>query len=199
MAILIIDNYDSFTYNLYQYLGELGAEATVARNDQITLDEIRRLSPTHIVLSPGPGSPERPRDFGVCGQVIRELGETTPILGVCLGHQGIIHELGGRIVRAPSVVHGKTSRVRHTGRGIFAGLPEELEVMRYHSLLGERSSIPACLDITAETVDDGLVMAVAHQRWPLYGIQFHPESIGTPFGKRILSGFLGVQKVSASS
>jgi anthranilate synthase component 2 len=191
MGVLIIDNYDSFTYNLYQYLGELGAAPVVERNDRITLEGIAELAPSHIVLSPGPGRPERERDFGICGPVIQKLAATTPILGVCLGHQGIIHVLGGRIVRAPEVVHGKTSRVRHSGRGIFAGLPEEIEVMRYHSLLGERSSIPDSLEITAETVADHLVMAVQHRAWPLYGIQFHPESIGTPSGKAILASFLG--------
>jgi len=188
--VLIIDNYDSFTYNLYQYLGELGAEPSVERNDAITVAEIRERKPTHIVLSPGPGSPDRDRDFGVSARVILELASTTPVLGVCLGHQGIIHYLGGRVVRAPEIVHGKTSRVRHDDSRLFQGLAPEIEVMRYHSLLGERATIPASLTVTAETTKDQLVMAVEHKEWPLYGIQFHPESIGTPDGKKILENFL---------
>jgi anthranilate synthase component II len=192
-GVLIIDNYDSFTYNLYQYLGELGADPHVERNDQISLDEVRAFAPSHIVLSPGPGSPDRERDFGVCARVILELGANIPILGVCLGHQGIIHHLGGRVVRAPAIVHGKTSRVRHSGGVLFAGVPQELEVMRYHSLLGEKSTIPSCLRVTAETIDDALVMGVEHSSWPLFGIQFHPESIGTPHGKQILRNFLAVR------
>jgi anthranilate synthase component 2 len=190
MKTLIIDNYDSFTYNLYQYLGELGAEPHVERNDAINVEQIREMKPARIVISPGPGSPDRERDFGISARVITELSETTPVLGVCLGHQGIIHHLGGRVVRAPKIVHGKTSRIRHQGRGLFVGLPEEIEVMRYHSLIGDKSSIPASLEVTALTVDDELVMAVQHKSRPLYGIQFHPESIGTPHGKTILSNFL---------
>jgi anthranilate synthase component II len=190
--VLIVDNYDSFTYNLYQYFGELGAEPTVERNDAISIEEIRARKPTHIVLSPGPGSPDRERDFGVSSKVILELASEIPVLGVCLGHQGIIHYLGGKVVRAPEIVHGKTSRVRHDGSRLFLGLEREIEVMRYHSLLGEKGTIPPVLKITAETVKDGLVMAVEHVEWPLYGIQFHPESIGTPHGKMILKNFLQV-------
>ncbi len=190
MRALIIDNYDSFTYNLYQYLGELGADVEVARNDAITVDQIRATAPSHIVLSPGPGSPDKLRDFGVCGPIILELSRSIPTLGVCLGHQGIIHHLGGRIVRAPKIVHGKTSLVRHDGSTLFRGLAQQIEVMRYHSLLGERSSLPKSLKITASTVDDDLIMAVEHETWPLYGIQFHPESIGTKDGKTILANFL---------
>ncbi|HBN08112.1 MAG TPA: aminodeoxychorismate/anthranilate synthase component II [Cyanobacteria bacterium UBA8530] len=190
MKILLIDNYDSFTFNLYQYLGELGNEPTVCRNDMISLEEVEKGSFTHIVLSPGPGSPDKTRDFGVCGPIIRELGSRIPILGVCLGHQGIIHHLGGHVVRAPRIVHGKTSRIRHDGKGLFSGLPPEITVMRYHSLLGDRESLPACLRVTAETIEDRLVMAVQHETWPLYGIQFHPESIGTPDGKAMLANFL---------
>jgi len=193
MAVLILDNYDSFTYNLYQYLGELGGDPVVYRNDALSLEQIRTLAPSHIVLSPGPGSPDRERDFGICGPVIHALGGQLPILGVCLGHQGIIHHLGGRVIRAPQIVHGKTSRVRHTGRGLFAGLPLELPVMRYHSLLGERTTLPDCLEVTAETCNDGLIMAVQHREWPLFGIQFHPESVGTPDGKRMLQTFLEVR------
>ncbi len=191
--VLIIDNYDSFTYNLHQSFGALGAEPLVVKNDAISIDEIRGRKPSHIVLSPGPGSPDRERDFGVCSRVILELAEEIPVLGVCLGHQGIVHFLGGRIVRAPQIKHGKTSRIRVEPRGLFAGLGPEIEVMRYHSLLGERASMPAVLRISGETVDDGLVMAVEHTSWPLYGIQFHPESIGTPAGLQILRNFLEVR------
>jgi|SRR5688572_15476304 len=190
MPALIIDNYDSFTYNLYQYLGELGAEAIVKRNDEVDLAWIESLSPSHVVLSPGPGSPDNDRDFGVCKDVVTKLSQRVPTLGVCLGHQGIIHHLGGRVVRAPKIVHGKTSAVRHDFSLLFAGLPETIEVMRYHSLIGAKDSIPSSLIVTAETVADGLVMAVMHRTWPLYGIQFHPESIGTPSGKAILENFL---------
>jgi anthranilate synthase/aminodeoxychorismate synthase-like glutamine amidotransferase len=192
MDVLIIDNYDSFTYNLYQYLGELGGEVEVARNDAITIDEVRARKPSHIVLSPGPGSPDKPRDFGVCGPLILSLGASVPILGVCLGHQGIIHHLGGRVVRAPKIVHGKTSRVRHDGSRLFARLPETFEVMRYHSLLGDRATLPSSLRVTAVTTEDDLIMAVEHEFWPLFGIQFHPESIGTPDGKTILRNFLEI-------
>jgi anthranilate synthase component 2 len=191
MTVLIVDNYDSFTYNLYQYLGELGAEVRVVRNDEIDLAGIRSLSPSHVVISPGPGTPENPRDFGVSSDVIRELSERVPTLGVCLGHQGIVFGFGGRVIRAPKILHGKTSIVRHDRKGLFAGLPDEIEVMRYHSLIGERSSMPACLEIAAETVGDGIVMGVRHRERPLHGIQFHPESIGTPHGKAILKNFLG--------
>lgn len=195
MKVLIVDNYDSFTYNLYQYIGELGGEPVVKRNDEVDLAGIAELAPTHIVLSPGPGSPDKERDFGICKQVIIELARSTPVLGVCLGHQGIVQHLGGKVVRAPRIVHGKTSRVRVTVEdgGLFCGLAEEIEVMRYHSLLGERESLPACLGVTAETVEDRLVMGVKHAEWPLFGIQFHPESIGTPDGKKILANFLAVK------
>lgn len=193
MRILLVDNYDSFTYNLYQYLGELSnTEPLVFRNDALTLEEIRGLAPTHLVLSPGPGSPERERDFGICASIIKEISHEVPTLGVCLGHQGIIHHLGGKVIRAPRIVHGKTSLVRHDGTGLFRGLPSPLEVMRYHSLLGEKESLPACLKIDAET-EDGLIMGVSHRAWPLYGIQFHPESIGTPTGKQMLRNFLEVR------
>src|SRR5687767_13229157 len=167
MAVLIVDNYDSFTYNLYQYLGELGAEVVVKRNDEIDLAGIESMAPSHVVLSPGPGSPDNERDFGVCKDVVTTLAERVPTLGVCLGHQGIIHHLGGRVTRAPKIVHGKTSLVRHDHSLLFAGLPETVEVMRYHSLIGAKDSIPAALRVTAETVEDGLVMGVMHRAWPL--------------------------------
>ncbi len=196
MAVLIVDNYDSFTYNLYQYLGELGAEVIVKRNDEVDLAWIESFAPSHVVLSPGPGSPDNERDFGVCKDVVTKLAATVPTLGVCLGHQGIIHHLGGRVTRAPKIVHGKTSVVRHDRSLLFGGLPETIEVMRYHSLIGAADSIPSSLIVTAETVVDRLVMAVQHREWPLYGIQFHPESIGTPGGKTILENFLtGARRV----
>jgi anthranilate synthase component 2 len=191
--VLIIDNYDSFTFNLFQGLGALmGHEPIVVRNDAIDLAGIRSVAPTHIVISPGPGSPERERDFGVSAAAIDHLAGETPILGVCLGHQGIVHRLGGRVLRAPEIVHGKTWRIRHFGGRLFRGLDPELEVMRYHSLIGERSTLPASLRVTAETCEAGLLMGVEHVDLPLFGIQFHPESIGTPSGQKILQNFLEV-------
>jgi len=189
MSTLIIDNYDSFTYNLYQYLGELGGDPSVVRNDEVTLAEVRERSPRRIVISPGPGSPDDPRYFGVCADVIRELGPELPVLGVCLGHQGIIHVFGGRVSRAPFPVHGKVWRVEHDGSGLFTGLRSPIEAMRYHSLMGEQLELPDCLQINART-DDGLVMGVRHRHFPIHGIQFHPESIGTPQGKQLLGNFL---------
>ena len=193
MRVVLIDNYDSFTFNLYQLLGGLGAEVLVRRNDEVTSAGIAALRPTHLVLSPGPGRPDRPRDFGVCADAIRDHGPRLPLLGVCLGHQGIVHVLGGRVVAAPSVVHGKSSPIRHCGEGLYASLPERPEVMRYHSLVAERDSLPASLRITAET-DDGVVMGVAHRSWPVHGVQFHPESIGTPDGSRVLANFLSLDQ-----
>lgn len=191
MKTLIIDNYDSFTYNLYQYVAELGGNPVVVRNDEVTLAEIEHGGYSHIIISPGPGSPENLRDFGVCSEVIKKC-TTTPVLGVCLGHQGIIHALGGKIVRAPLPMHGKQSTIVVAPDSVlFAGLPKKIEAMRYHSLIGLRESIPPELRVTAMTDDDEqLVMAVEHTARPLFGIQFHPESIGTPQGKQILKNFL---------
>lgn len=186
--VVLIDNYDSFTHNLYQLLGELGSEPLVFRNDAISLERIIALAPTHVVLSPGPGSPENPRDFGVCEALLKHLGATLPMLGVCLGHQGIVHHLGGRVGRAPEPRHGKVSAIRHDGSGLFAGLPPRLEVMRYHSLVA--LEVPPCLRVTARSEDDAQVMAVQHTSWPLWGVQFHPESVGTPDGRAILKNFL---------
>lgn len=191
MKTLVIDNYDSFTYNLYQYLGELGAAPEVVRNDDVTLADIQAARPERIVISPGPGSPDDPHYFGVCADVIRLLGPVVPILGVCLGHQGIIHLYGGKVSRAPYPVHGKVWAVTHDGSGIFTGLPSPLEAMRYHSLLGEQVALPDCLVVNART-EDGLVMGIRHRTYPTHGIQFHPESIGTPRGKDILANFLSV-------
>jgi anthranilate synthase component 2 len=189
--LLVIDNYDSFTYNLVQYLGELGEDPRVVRNDAITVDEVARLEPTAIVLSPGPGVPA---DAGITIEVIRRLGATTPILGVCLGHQAIGEAYGGRVIRAPrGVMHGKTSRIRHDGTRLFQGLADPLEVMRYHSLVIEHASCPGVLEVTATAADDPTeIHAVQHRRHPVHGVQFHPESIGTPLGKRLLENFLGM-------
>ncbi|OGJ43999.1 aminodeoxychorismate/anthranilate synthase component II [Candidatus Peregrinibacteria bacterium RIFOXYA12_FULL_33_12] len=191
MKTLILDNYDSFTFNLYQYIGELGGNPEVFRNDELTLDQIKKMNFSHIVISPGPGTPERKEDFGVCKDVILELGIEIPLLGVCLGHQGIIHAFGGKIIRAPEIMHGKRTIVEHNGKNLFQNIENPTEVMRYHSLIGEEKSLPDCLEITARTKDKfQMIMAVAHKKFPIYGIQFHPESIGTPEGKKILKNFL---------
>lgn len=198
MSVVLVDNYDSFTFNLYQRLGViLGREPIVVRNDAVDLAALRALGPTHVVISPGPGSPSEPRDFGVSREVVTTLSQTVPTLGVCLGHQGAVQHLGGEIVRAPRPVHGKISRIRLDARStLFAGLPEEIEVMRYHSLVVSRRSLPACFRVTAETAspegDEHLVMAVEHTSRPLFGVQFHPESIGTPEGDAMLARFLAV-------
>ncbi|MDP2625270.1 MAG: aminodeoxychorismate/anthranilate synthase component II [Candidatus Peregrinibacteria bacterium] len=194
MKTLILDNYDSFTYNLYQYIGELGGNPIVKRNDEITLEEIRELAPTHIVISPGPGTPERESDFGICKDAILELSPTIPLLGVCLGHQGIIHYFGGKVIHAPEVIHGKKSEIEHNGKGLFKGIESPIEVMRYHSLIGEKESLPDCLEITSTTTADGLIMGVRHREFPIDGIQFHPESIGTETGKAMLKNFLNQTK-----
>jgi anthranilate synthase/aminodeoxychorismate synthase-like glutamine amidotransferase len=188
-VILILDNYDSFTYNLVQYLGELGAEMQVIRNDAIAVEDIAALAPEAIVLSPGPGAPG---DAGILVPTIRRYGGQIPILGVCLGHQAIGEAYGARVIRAPrGVMHGKTSLVVHDGTDLFAGLPTPLSVMRYHSLVIEHASLPACLAITARAADDATeIHAVRHRVHPVWGVQFHPESILTPDGKRILENFL---------
>jgi anthranilate synthase/aminodeoxychorismate synthase-like glutamine amidotransferase len=188
--IVLIDNYDSFVYNLYQSLGELtGVEAKVVRNDRTSVEAITEECPTHLIISPGPGNPEQPAWFGVCREVILTLGRTIPLLGVCLGHQGIGVAFGGRIIRAPRVMHGKLSHVRHDGEGLFAGLESPLEAMRYHSLVIDPDTLPSSLRVTAAT-DEGLIMGVAHREFPIVGVQFHPESIGTRSGQRLLSNFL---------
>lgn len=183
--ILVIDNYDSFTYNLVQYLGELGAEPRVVRNDQLTVDDVRRHRPDRILISPGPGDPD---DGGVSNDVVRQLGPSTPILGVCLGHQCIGHVYGGRVARAPRLMHGKTSAVHHRGRGLFAGVPSPFQATRYHSLI-VAEPLPGCLEITARTAA-GEIMALRHVDHPVAGVQFHPESILTEHGKSILANFL---------
>ena len=189
MNVLLLDNYDSFTHNLYQRIGELGAAVEVVRNDAIDVAGVEAMAPDRIVISPGPGRPARARDFGICADVIASFSGRVPLLGICLGHQGIVHGLGGRVVSAPEIVHGKASPIQHDGVGLFGGLAQDIEVMRYHSLMAERQSLPASLQISAQTAD-GLVMAVRHRKWPLFGLQFHPESIGTPDGSRLLGNFL---------
>ena len=184
--ILVNDNYDSFTYNLVQALGELGAELQVWRNDAIDADGARAEAAAGIVMSPGPG---RPEDAGACCEIVEALGSEVPILGVCLGHQAIAATLGGVVGRAPEVVHGKTAKIEHCGDGLFKGLPQPLEAARYHSLIVERDSLPESLEITA-TTGDGLIMGVCHREWPLHGVQFHPESIATPDGPALLQNFL---------
>jgi anthranilate synthase/aminodeoxychorismate synthase-like glutamine amidotransferase len=184
--ILVLDNYDSFTYNLVQYLGELGGEIVVERNDQISLDEIAAMKPDRIVISPGPCTPT---EAGISIEMIRRFGPEIPILGVCLGHQAIGQALGGKVVRNSVIMHGKTSQINHKGQGVFVGLPTPLQATRYHSLIIERESLPAELTITAET-DDGTIMGVRHREWPLEGVQFHPESVLTPHGMQMLRTFV---------
>ena len=186
--LLVIDNYDSFTYNLVQYLGELGAEPLVRRNDAVTVDAVGALGPSAIVLSPGPGTPSQ---AGITVEVIRRWGRGIPILGVCLGHQAIAEAYGGRVVRARRVMHGKTSRVEHAATGLFAGLPTPLEVMRYHSLIVEPESLPDELEVLAVAADDpGEIHAMRHRSHPVWGVQFHPESILTQGGRTLLANFL---------
>jgi anthranilate synthase component 2 len=187
-SVTLIDNYDSFTFNLVHYLGELGADVTVWRNDEISVAEVVKTRPDAIVLSPGPCTPN---EAGVCLDLVREAGGSTPILGVCLGHQAIGQVYGGQVVRAPTPMHGKISRVSHNSKGLFRGLNGPFQATRYHSLVVERPSAPPDLEITAES-DDGLIMALAHRRLPVHGVQFHPESILSEHGRTILANFLNL-------
>ena len=190
--ILVIDNYDSFTWNLVQYLGELGAEVVVKRNDEVTLDQIAEMDPDGLVLSPGPCAPAQ---SGITVAAIQRFGEHIPTLGVCLGHQSIGEAYGGEVVRAGKVMHGKTSQVEHDGTGIFAGLESPMEVMRYHSLVVEPSSLPECLEVVAVAADNrDEIHGLRHRKHPVFGVQFHPESVMTPNGKRLLSNFLELTK-----
>lgn len=184
--ILVIDNYDSFTYNLVQYLGELGADLQVVRNDQTTVEAIRKQGPERIVISPGPKTPS---EAGICLEVIRAFSGRIPILGVCLGHQAIGQAFGGQVIRAPHLMHGKTSQIEHDGKTIFAGLPNPFPATRYHSLIVARETLPACLEISAGT-SDGLIMGLRHKEMNVEGVQFHPESILTNAGKQLLGNFL---------
>lgn len=190
MRVLVIDNYDSFVYNLVQYVGELRAKPFVYRNDEITLNQAMNIHPDRIVVSPGPGTPEDRRYFGVCSEILRYMGPRIPTLGVCLGHQGIISTFGGKITRAKRLMHGKTSLIKHDCNGIFRGVANPLEATRYHSLVGDREHIPSCLKVTAESMDDGEIMGIRHREYPIEGIQFHPESVLTTHGKRIIGNFL---------
>ena len=219
MKVYMIDNYDSFTYNLYQFIGEVlesevqqgnleSFEIIVKRNDEVTLDQVAAEAPDRIIISPGPGSPDDPAYFGVCADVIKELGKTTPLLGVCLGMQGIVHCFGGKVVKAPLPMHGKISPINHNQEGVFANTPNQLEVMRYHSLIAEAETLPECLDVTAAVGDltadqfsDRLqlkaggafeIMGVKHRDYPIHGIQFHPESFATEGGKELVKNFLFV-------
>jgi anthranilate synthase component 2 len=198
MKVLLIDNYDSFTYNLYQYMGEIlsGSQKeftlNVIRNDESSLVEIRNMQYDRIVISPGPGDPKDIEYFGVCSEVILELGKTIPVLGVCLGMQGIAHYFGGRVVRANIPKHGKTDKISHDSKGVFQDLPQEIEVMRYHSLVAEEATIPDCLEITARVITDEAreIMGLRHKTYPIEGIQFHPESFATEGGMKMIENFI---------
>jgi anthranilate synthase component 2 len=198
MKVLLIDNYDSFTYNLYQYMGEIlsGSQKeftlNVIRNDESSLVEIRNMQYDRIVISPGPGDPKDIEYFGVCSEVILELGKTIPVLGVCLGMQGIAHYFGGRVVRANIPKHGKTDKISHDTKGVFQDLPQEIEVMRYHSLVAEEATIPDCLEITARVITDEAreIMGLRHKTYPIEGIQFHPESFATEGGMKMIENFI---------
>ncbi|HLZ30575.1 MAG TPA: aminodeoxychorismate/anthranilate synthase component II [Chloroflexota bacterium] len=190
--VLLIDNYDSFTYNLYQYLCELGAEVTVHRNDAISVDEARRFDPDSVVISPGPGVPQH---AGISIDLIRALGPTVPILGVCLGHQAVAVAFGGVVSRAPELMHGKASDIHHDGSGVFEGLPNPFSAIRYHSLAAMPDSVPPSLEVTART-QSGVIMALRHREYPVHGVQFHPESILTEHGKALLNNFLHFRAVA---
>jgi anthranilate synthase/aminodeoxychorismate synthase-like glutamine amidotransferase len=187
-VILLLDNYDSFTYNLAQYLGELGCQVEVHRNDRISVEQIAQRKPERIVISPGPCTPQ---EAGICVELIQKLAGKIPILGVCLGHQAVGAAFGGKIIRAPKLFHGKTSQIRHDGSGVFRGLPNPFTATRYHSLIVERKSLPAELQVTAET-DDDIIMGMQHRQYPLMGVQFHPESVLTDSGKQLLKNFLSL-------
>jgi anthranilate synthase component 2 len=190
--LLLIDNYDSFTYNLFQYLSELGKEVVVVRNDKTSLKQIKQMKPQRIIISPGPGTPLK---AGISNDIIRHFGSRLPILGVCLGHQCIGYSYGGKIVRAKEIMHGKSSLIHHTGQGMFSGLPSPFSAIRYHSLVVERNRLPDCLEVTAWT-DDGTIMALRHRQYPVEGVQFHPESFMTKAGKDMLKNFLVGDKTS---
>ena len=190
MKVLIMDNYDSFVHNLAQCVGEIADEVVVKRNDQLDVDDVRKLSSDKIIISPGPGTPADPRYFGICKEVLLKVSVDTPTLGVCLGHQGIVHSFGGKIVGAKRLRHGKTSRIMHDGKGIFQGLENPFAATRYHSLVADRRTLPDSLEVTAVSEDDSEIMAVRHRVFPIEGVQFHPESILTLQGRRLIENFL---------
>jgi anthranilate synthase component 2 len=192
---LLIDNYDSFTYNLYHFLGELGATLVVKRNDALTVAEAMAMAPQGIILSPGPCTPN---EAGICLELVKAAAGKVPLLGVCLGHQAIGQAFGGKVIRAPAPMHGKLSRIGHSGKGVFLDLPQRFTATRYHSLVVERASLPTCLDITAET-DDGLIMGLAHREFALHGVQFHPESIASEHGRKLLANFLRIAGHNAAA
>ncbi len=191
MTTLIIDNYDSFTWNLVQLVGALDGHPIVSRNDMIGMNEIRAMAPARIILSPGPGHPGDPNRTGICGAILEGLGHEIPVLGVCLGHQLIVCAYGGRVILAPEVMHGKASSVHHDGGGILEGVPSPFEAMRYHSLVADPTAIPPALEVTA-WCKDGTIMAVRHRQYPVFGVQFHPESFATTSGRTLVSAFLGI-------
>ncbi len=188
--VLVLDNYDSFVYNLVQYIGGLGGEPIVYRNDMVTLNEAKKLKPDRIVISPGPGTPSDERDFGVCSSILRELSKQIPTLGVCLGHQGIADVYGGKVINAKKLLHGKTSVIQHDGKSVFKGLENPFEATRYHSLAVDERSLPDDLKVTARALDDGEVMGLRHRRYPIEGVQFHPESILTKIGIDLIRNFI---------
>ena len=190
MKVLILDNYDSFVYNLAQYAGEIADEVVVKRNNEVTVPTILKLSPDRIIISPGPGTPADPRYSGVCTEVLQKISTQTPTLGVCLGHQGIVHAFGGKIVKAKRLRHGKTSPIRHDGKGIFRGLENPFEATRYHSLVADRRTLSDTLEVSARSEDDQEIMGIRHRIFPIEGVQFHPESILTVHGHRIIENFL---------
>jgi len=190
IRVLVIDNYDSFVYNLVQLIGELGTEVLTYRNNKITMQQIRKLKPDRIVISPGPGTPDNERYFGVCRTILQQVSPQVPTLGVCLGHQGIISAYGGKVTLAKRLMHGKTSKIKHDGKAIFTDTQNPFTATRYHSLTGEKSSLPNCLEVTATAIDDGEIMGIRHKTYPIEGVQFHPESILCEEGKLILKNFL---------
>jgi anthranilate synthase component 2 len=194
MKILIIDNYDSFVYNLAQLLGELRTEPIVLRNDKITLDDVVKMDPDAIVISPGPGHPADRKYFGVCTDVIGELGHRIPILGVCLGHQGIVHAFGGKVINAKKIRHGKTSLIQYTTDSLFEDVTNPFKATRYHSLVADKNTFPSCLEVTARSLDDGEIMGIRHRHYLMEGVQFHPESVLTGDGRRMLLNFISMVK-----
>jgi anthranilate synthase component II len=194
MKILVIDNYDSFVYNLAQLLGELRTQPTVLRNDRITLEDVVKMDPDAIVISPGPGHPADRKYFGVCTDVIGELGENIPILGVCLGHQGIVHAFGGKVINAKKIRHGKTSLVQYTADRLFEDVANPFKATRYHSLVADQKTFPSCLEVTARALDDGEIMGIRHRQYLMEGVQFHPESVLTGEGRRMLLNFISMVK-----